>query len=106
MANYRAWVNAHDGWRGHKWTYESENYNFIKEFAERYDANSFGENTAYYLNTCRPYGDTSYETYRISTDGHYEAMINANYDLIGLSNVYYSWSDTFTNHFQTFLNLK
>ena len=103
FANYRAWTNAHDGWRGHKWTYESENYNFIVDYVTSRNANGMGENTSYYLNSCRPYGETSYAGYRNST-AHYEAMINAKNDLIGLSNVYYSWSDTFTNHFQTFLD--
>lgn len=104
FANYRAWTNAHDGWRGHKWTYEPENYNFIVDYVMSRNANGMGENTSYYLNSCRPYGETNYTDYRNST-AHYEAMINAKNDLIGLSNVYYSWDDTFTNHFQTFLDL-
>ena len=104
FANYRAWTNAHDDWRGHKWTYESKNHNFIINYAKTRNARSVGENTTYNDYICKSYGQTYYDGYRKS-EPHYKAMINANYDLIGLSNVYYSWSDTFTNHFQTFLNL-
>lgn len=102
LANYRSWINAHDDWRGHDWIRENENY--ICEISRDFGATCFGENTAYFRNYCKPYGDTFYDSYRKS-QSHYEAMIAAKYDIIGLSNVYYSWSDTFTNHFQTFLDL-
>lgn len=105
VANYRAWTNAHDDWRGHDWTHEFENHNFILDLCKRFNAASFAENTSYHLRFCRTYGHTSYSSYRDS-ESHYEAMVNAKYDLIGLSNIYYSRDDTFSNHFQTFLDLK
>ena len=104
FANYRAYLNAHDDYRSHEWFRNPTNKSFIIDFCNDFNAESIGENTAYYKNRCNHYGETFYAGYRTS-EPHYKAMIDAKYDLIGLSNVYYSCEDNFTNHFQTFFDL-
>ena len=103
FANYRAYLNAHDDYRKHEW-FDNNSSFLLQNFRTVYNANAISENTCHYDNLCKHEGETFYTYYRKSKP-HYEAMIAARYEYIGLSNVYYSCEDNFTNHFQTFLDL-
>ena len=103
FANYRAYLNAHDDYRKHEW-FDNNSSFLMRNFRTVYNANAISENTCHYDNLCKHEGETFYTYYRNSKP-HYEAMIGARYEYIGLSNVYYSCEDNFANQFQTFLDV-
>ncbi|MDE6732570.1 MAG: hypothetical protein K2J77_06815 [Oscillospiraceae bacterium] len=106
-ANYRAYLNSHDGWKAHDWFRANEAVaNYIMRM---YNAPSMSENTT--TRTCDEtnctshkcnYGETRYEDYRASKS-HYEAMIAAKYDLIGTGNCYKAAG--VVSQFDAFINL-
>lgn len=106
-ANYRAYLNSHDGYKVHDWF--RANDAVTDAVMDMYDARSLGENTVTVSCTksrcsdhnCN-YGDVEYDTYRTSKS-HYEAMINAKNDLIGCSNCYKA--PYVVSQFDCFINL-
>lgn len=106
-ANYRAYLNSHDGYKVHDWF--RANDAVTDAVMDMYDARSLGENTVTVSCTkskcsdhdCN-YGDVEYDTYRTSKP-HYEAMISAKNDLIGCSNCYKA--PYVVSQFDCFINL-
>lgn len=106
-ANYRAYLNSHDGYKHHDWF--RANDAVTDDIMDMYDARSIGENTAT-INCTKSkcsdhdcnYGNVQYDGYRTSKS-HYEAMINAKNDLIGCSNCYKA--PHVVSQFDCFINL-
>ncbi len=106
-ANYRAYLNSHDGWKAHDWFEADED--ITNSIMRAYNASSMGENTTtQHCNTSNctshrcNYGETSYEYYRKS-ESHYKAMIAEKNDLIGCGNCYKAAG--VVSQFDAFINL-
>lgn len=109
FANYRGYLNSHDGYKAHDWFRASENDVVTDYIMSLYNAQSLGENTATTnceSSTCHHascnYGRTHYEGYRTS-EPHYKAMIASKNDLIGCGNCYKA--PYVVSQFDTFINL-
>ena len=102
FANYRAWTNAHDNWRGHTWL--EKNKDFLKKnvygtFAKTYYCENLCERTAYETT-----GRTHATCYRNSA-GHYKTLTDSDFDAMGVSNSYATKSNNFTVQVDTFAGL-
>lgn len=109
FANYRGYLNSHDGYKVHDWFRASENKTVLNYIVDLYNAQSLGENTATTnceSSTCHHpscnYGRTYYENYRAS-EPHYKAMIASKNDLIGCGNCYKA--PYVVSQFDTFIDL-
>lgn len=99
FANKRAYINAHDGYRAHRWF--DINSDFVWSLIE-HRASSISENTCEHYGK-RSFDKTHFACYR-SSESHYEAMINPKFDILGCSNNYHS--DDFTCQFDCFIDLR
>ena len=90
LANYRAYVNVVEGYYAHDWLNVDNNEAIICDYADTIaDWNNFSENNLTNKHGKVHTGSTFASRYRYS-ENHYAAMIDANYDYIGISNAYYS----------------
>ena len=102
MANYRAYINAHDNWEAHKWM--RANLDEIDSWCIYLGTTVYSENTA----TTRArtlWGRINADSYA-GSKSHYEAMTNGRYNYTGMSNTYVgddstSQFDVFTDDIET-----
>ena len=102
MANYRAYINAHDNWEAHKWM--RANLDEIDSWCIYLGTTVYSENTA----TTRArtlWGRINADSYA-GSKSHYEAMTNGRYNYTGMSNTYVgddstSQFDIFTDDIET-----
>lgn len=102
MANYRAYINAHDNWEAHKWM--RANLDEIDSWCIYLGTTVYSENTA----TTRDrdlWGRINADSYA-GSKSHYEAMTNGRYNYTGMSNTYVgddstSQFDVFTDDIET-----
>lgn len=99
LANKRAYINAHDGFRAHNWL--DINSDFVWSVIDP-DSSSFSENTCEHYGN-RAFDKTHFACYRKS-ESHYEAMIDPKFEILGCSNNY--CSNDFTCQFDCFIDLK
>lgn len=82
IANYRAWINAHDNWAAHDWTKQH-----LPEFWDMMaliDGKGFSENTT---SRFQKYYNSWFYGYK-NSQAHYDAMVKPSYNFIGCSNAY------------------
>lgn len=84
FANYRSWMNQEKKYTGHKWLDISSNDDIIDLYFDATSADLISENT---LETSMLTVQRWYISYADSKP-HYEAMINADYNYVGSSNLY------------------
>lgn len=84
FADYRAYLNAHDGYKAHDWA--RENWDSITAWFTSYDANKFAENTVTHNGSIKVAGETESRNYYDSKE-HYEAMVRPVYRYAGVSNI-------------------
>lgn len=85
FANFRAYLNAHDGYKAHDWA-ENDRDRLCTYLDKLGSWQSFAENTVTH-HSARYYGDWAAK-YRDS-EKHYKAMVNTKYCYSGYSNAYY-----------------
>lgn len=83
LANYRAYLNAHDGYVAHDWA--RENMDLMIDYMNVIGGTEFGENTVTW-HRGNAAGEVTERFYYDSKD-HYNAMVNGAYAYIGVSNV-------------------
>lgn len=83
FANYRAYLNAHDGWEAHDWAIEKGD--LFDQYMLEMGGAACAENTVTFESSGR-YGETTEHYYYKSKD-HYEAMVSQKYNYIGVSNI-------------------
>lgn len=85
LANYRAYLNAHDGWKAHDWALEYTDtlINYGKIMG---GDGCVSENTCTFA-TGRKHGYVCVEHYAKS-EAHYNAMVNNKFTYMGASNMY------------------
>ena len=102
MANYRAYINAHDNWEAHDWM--NANLDEIDSWCIYLGTTVYSENTA----TTRArdlWGRINADSYA-GSKSHYDAMTNGRYNYTGMSNTYVgddstSQFDVFTDDIET-----
>lgn len=84
LAGYRAYINAHDGYKAHDWAKANvsllENYTEMMGFTKFFAENTV---TTYARNVAGKINEPNY----YASEGHYKAMVNPRYDYIGVSNM-------------------
>lgn len=104
FANYRAWVNVHEGYNGHDWMDTAAGDDIIRNtVASEFGISCYDENMCEW-DCAKSYGETHSVCYRNSAP-HYRALINARYDIYGISNSYASKSSKLTAQFDLFGDL-
>lgn len=98
FAAYRSYVNVVEGWNAHDWLHDNDEHNrFLYKYLDIIDEadhymHGYGENnvTAESKSSTRARDKiiARYQSY-IDSPEHYEAMINAKYDILGTSAWYY-----------------
>ena len=89
LANYRAYVNVTEGYYAHDWLDVNNNEAIFRGYADTIaEWDSFSENNITNKHGRVYAGSTFASRYR-NSESHYAAMIDADYDYIGISNVYY-----------------
>lgn len=108
FANYRAWINAHDGYggnHGHDWAMSDAGDDFIYKYVwPEFNLSEFGENVCSW-NNARNSGEVHSTCYR-NSPSHYAALISAGYDIYAASNSYQSKANSITAQFDIFGNVK
>ncbi len=85
LANYRAYLNAHDGWKAHDWAIEYTDT--LMNYGRIIGGDScVSENTCTF-STSRKHGYVCVEHYAKS-EAHYNAMVNNEFTYMGASNMY------------------
>lgn len=84
FASYRAYLNAHDGWKAHDWAIANED-GLLQEYEDIMGGTKLAENTVTFDYSGR-YGEVMEHFYYNSKD-HYDAMVSTKYNYIGVSNV-------------------
>lgn len=106
IANKRAYLNAHDGYRRHDWLRSDNNdavvFDILAKLGYEYP-NFFRENT------CAHYYDVATGTVHVDcyhdSQSHYKTIIDAANDLVGCSNTYYDASIGYSSQFDVFVDL-
>lgn len=90
FANFRAYLNSHDGYKAHDWA-ENDNERLRSYLDIMGNWSSFAENTVTVHNnaTTKDWA----EKYR-NSEKHYNAMVNTKYCYVGCSNAYYGGNVT------------
>lgn len=83
FANYRAYLNAHDGYEAHDWAIE--NIDTFRSHITALGGTVGGENTVTFQ--CGDCASSMAEPYYRRSEGHYNAMVNGKYNYMGASNV-------------------
>lgn len=99
FAEYRAWTDAKYGYEAHDWIKDKANKKEANSIMDMLNTDMFSENTV------KKKGSGSYTNwYACYKDSkkHYEAMVNAEYRYIGISNAYYNADDNRTVQFDMF----
>lgn len=84
FASYRAYLNAHDGWKAHDWAIANED-GLLQKYEDIMGGTELAENTVEFDYSGR-YGEVTEHFYRDSKS-HYDAMVSKKYNYIGVSNV-------------------
>lgn len=83
FANYRAYLNAHDGYEAHDWAIK--NIDTFRSYITALGGTVGAENTVTFQHgNCT---GTMAEPYYRRSEGHYNAMVNGKYNYMGASNV-------------------
>ena len=98
LANYRAYLNSHDGYIAHDWAINNDP--LIRQYLELMGSTNekYAENTVTQHNSIVGNYAAQYRT----SDSHYRQMINGEYNMIGCSNLYYSEAANTGSQFDTF----
>lgn len=89
FANFRAYLNAHDGYVAHDWAENDKDrlYSYLDKLVKNgNDWGSFAENTVTVHSTKPSFRKWS-ENYR-NSEKHYKAMVNTKYKFTGCSHMY------------------
>lgn len=85
LANYRAYLNAHDGWKAHDWALEYTDT--LMNYGRIIGGDGcVSENTCTF-STGRKHGYVCVEHYA-NSEAHYNAMVNNKFTYMGVSNMY------------------
>lgn len=105
FANYRAYLNAHDGWEAHDWFREHGNNgdglvwkltrSLFKDGRCSLSENTI-TNTGARNSMCTKLPAVNYD----SSKSHHDAMVNPDFTFIGISNM--TWNDDSTNYHSQF----
>lgn len=107
FANYRGYLNAHDGYRAHDWLENSREsgdgvaMGIIRKMVDNTNNTkySFAENTITF--SAGSYGRPKHiaAPFYYKSKGHYEAMVNTKHSYIGISNLNWGvYTTTYANH--------
>lgn len=83
LANYRAYLNAHDGYKAHDWA--RGNMDLMIDYMNTIGGTRFAENTVTW-NGSSAVGKVT-ECFYYGSKDHYDAMVDGAYAYIGVSNV-------------------
>ncbi|MCM1101704.1 MAG: hypothetical protein NC398_10000 [Acetatifactor muris] len=99
IANYRAYINAHDGYSRHDWA--KANLELMNEYCRTAGFDQFfAENTVttYARNVLGKVNEPNY----YNSESHYNAMVNPKYNYIGVSNM--CNGETYSSQFDFFMD--
>lgn len=99
FANYRAYLNSHDGFNAHDWA--KENDPVIYEYLSLMGSTNgiFGENTVTQRSNS---GIQDYALQYYNSPSHYELMTSSNYNYVGCSNFYWYESKSIGSQFDVY----
>ncbi|SCW28256.1 Cysteine-rich secretory protein family protein [Ruminococcaceae bacterium YRB3002] len=98
LANYRAYLNSHDGFKKHDWAINNDPVIADCLTAMGSTNGRFAENT---VTQYVPYVQAYYQAYRDSQP-HYEAMVSDKYNYTGCSNLYWDQKSSVGSQFDVY----
>ena len=98
LANYRAYLNAHDGWKAHEWAIQ--NTDTLINYGKMIGGDGCVSENTVTFHTGNTRGKVCVANYA-NSEPHYNAMVNNKFTCMGVSNVY---NGTYTSsQFDVFL---
>ena len=98
LANYRAYLNSHDGYQAHDWAIDNDP--LINNYLTLMGTTStrYGENTV----TQKNKNVGNYALLYFKSPEHYELMVSGDYNFVGVSNLYYCSSNSRGSQFDVY----
>jgi uncharacterized protein YkwD len=99
FANYRAYINAHDGYEAHDWAINNDPAIADALTAMGSTNGRYAENTVTQTDNSRV---QAYYGYYAESPEHYAAMVSGDYNYVGVSNLYWNESTTRGSQFDVY----